>query len=548
MKRKLFSLILALLLLGSLAGAEGYPIAEGAEITVMVANNSITFDYETCYMTKWYEQKTGVHVNWQQIANDVFVEKMNLAFASGDQLDFITALNNGNTAVTTTQVEKYVDQGLILPLTQLIADCAPNLTARLDSEPGWREAITLSDGNIYSVPYFNECFHCRYYGKMFVNTAWLDNLGMEIPATIEEFTDMLRAFRDEDANGNGDPADEIPLTGAIDGYYSRIDTYLISAFIYNDGQDRLMITDDGAVKAVFVDDLFKEGLAWINSLYEEGLIYPDTFVQTRNERNTINAERFESTFGAMTNNHHYIGGGRDTDNGDMSRFLEYVPIAPLVGPNGLQITRCNYFDDFGLAFNTAFIPSTCKDPELVMRWLDLLFTDEGIVMQTRGEYNYTWTDPDEGAIGRDGSAATYKPIELTEDDPYYGNFGWGQTFPQYINAANWHGAQCPDMNEPSGKGAEAYLHYWTAANYEPYAVSIDNVVPPLYYDEAVASELGRLKTDINTYVEECIAKFITGELDIEADWDSYVNTLESIGLEAYLEYVQEAYDDSTFGK
>lgn len=554
----LVMLLVVALLLGTVASAATlteagtYPITtEDVTITVMVANDSAKKNFETNLQTQWMEELTGVKVNWVQVANDTFVEKMNLAFASGDPIDLIVALNNGNTAVTATQVQKYADQGVILPLTDLMAEYAPNMTARVDSVENFREAITTPDGQIYSLPMFNECFHCMYYGKMFVNVLWLENLGLDIPTTTQEFKDMLIAFRDQDANGNGDPNDEIPLTGAIDGYFSRIDTYLISAFIYNDGEDRLMIDDDGKVTAVFMDDRFQEGLAYLNDLYNEGLIYPDTFTQTRSDRNAINSDEY-AVFGAMSNNHHGIGSA-DTDNGALARFLEYVPIAPLVGDDGLQITRVNYYDRYGLSFNTAFIPDTCSDPELVMRWLDTLFTEEGMEWQYQGAYDIDWVEADPDGIGIDGNPATYKKLDVKEtrgeDYEYLENTYWGQVFPLFVDSQNRLGEQQQyPMDDRQGRSVEMYLYHYTKENYEPYGISVDNVVPPLYYAEDVSAEVARLKTDINTYVEEAISKFITGQMSLETEWEAFKAQCEAIGLARYLELVQSTYDSSVYAK
>jgi putative aldouronate transport system substrate-binding protein len=72
---------------------------------------------------------------------------------------------------------------------------------------------------------------------MWINTEFLKNVGLSAPRTPDEFRAMLIAFRDKDANGNGDPKDEIPFAGANEyGVYSaKVDTYLMSAFVYDDG-------------------------------------------------------------------------------------------------------------------------------------------------------------------------------------------------------------------------------------------------------------------------------------------------------------------------
>ncbi len=98
----------------------------------------------------------------------------------------------------------------------------PNLYNFLETYwgDGWVENQTYPDGNIYSMP--GGKMHSRMHvtqGIQYINTQWLDNLGLEMPTTMEEFYDVLCAFRDEDANGNGDPNDEIPFD-FCDSFYS----------------------------------------------------------------------------------------------------------------------------------------------------------------------------------------------------------------------------------------------------------------------------------------------------------------------------------------
>ncbi|MGI6183452.1 MAG: extracellular solute-binding protein [Candidatus Fimadaptatus sp.] len=504
------------------------------------------FDWNTCYMTGWYQEQTGVKVNWTGASQDVFIEKLNLALSSEEDLDLIVAGGSGMTQITSTMVVKYADQELILPIEQYIDNNTVSMKQRLDSVEGFRTALTTPDGHIYAVPWYNECYHCMYYGKMWVNNEFLKNCNLEVPTTVDEFKNMLIAFRDQDANGNGDPSDEIPMIGAIDSYGAKVDTFLMSAFIYDDGENRLMIDDDGKVMAVFTQPEFKEGLKYLADLYSENLIYPDSFAQNRNQRNEINSRKYESVCGAMPNIHHGIG-SRDTDAGETARFLEYTPIKPLVGPNGLQVTRVNYFDNFGLNGTAGLIPATCEQPELVMQWLDLLYTDEGIMMQDLGIKGVSWDDPDEGALGVDGSPATYKKITMTPDQEYYNNMSWGQVFPEFMTAEHRLGYQQTDgMMAEDGSGLEAFLYHFSHENYAPYGIPQKNVVPPLYYSEEDASEMAMLQTNINTYVEECIAKFIVGQMDIESDWETFQNELKNMKIDRYLEIIQNTYDASAF--
>lgn len=555
MKRFVCLLLAAILMLSVTAFAADlpapgtYPLSEdGEEITVMVYyDTGAQFDWATNYNTEWMEEQTGIHVNWLTLPIENFLVKMQLALSGGDQIDLICMGGNSQCAVTTSMVCKFADQGLILPIEDLIENNTVYMKERFDSVEGWREALTTPDGHIYAVPWYHDGFHAMYYGKMWINLTWLDNLSLAIPTTIDEFENMLIAFRDEDANGNGDPNDEIPMIGAIDNFGCKIDTFLMSAFIYDDGENRLMINEDGAVIPVFTQDTFREGLTWLAHLYDENLIYPDSFSISRSERNAINSENYESRCGAMPNIHHAIG-SRAAD--EPVRWIEYEPIKPLVGPDGLQVTRYDFTFGYGLDNTAGLIPATCKDPELIMQWLDLLFSDEGMYVQYLGEYGVAWTEADEGTLGVDGSPARWKTLPIDEDSPYYNNTCWNQRFPMFFDAYARNGRQQPgDLRAEDGSGLEGFLYQKSYENYAPYGAAIETMVPPLYFGEEDASEVARLRTDINTYVEECIAKFINGQLDIESDdWDNYLAELKSMGLETYIDIIQRNYDASAFAK
>lgn len=522
-----------------------FPIVKEKEtITVFTYTQGTSFDYETCWMTGFYEDKTNVHVDWKIAPLEQFLEKLNLSLASSDDIDLVISGGNNDSAIRSTSLLKYANQGMILPLEALIETDSIFFKQRLNEYAGWREAITTPEGHIYAFPSLNECFHCMFYGKMYVNQEFLKNVGLENPTTTEEFHQMLLAFRDQDANGNGDPTDEIPLMGAIENFSIKIDTYLMSAFVYDDGENRLFL-QDGQVTAAFAQPEFQEGLRYLNALYNDGLIYKESFTQNRATRNQLNSQKYESLAGALPGNVHNSLGNRAT--GEPARWLDYVPIAPLVGPNGLQITRYDYYSKYQTILASGIIPSTCENPALIIRWLDWLMSDEGTAIVLRGPEGIGWEKADEGSRGADGSPAVYKTLALAPENPYYGNLAWGQKFPNYFTAAMKNGLQQPDdMMAADGSGLETYLYKYSKENYMPYAAPIDMLIPPLFYAEDVIGEQSMLQTDVNTYVEESIARFTIGDMDVDKDWDNYLRELKALGLDRYLEIVQNTYDASAF--
>lgn len=501
-------------------------------------------DWDTNWFTTFYEDKTNVNIVFVQYPPEQFKERVNLAFASADKIDFIMTGGSGNSLYSRTEILKYVQQGVIQPIHHLIDKDTIHMKAGLDRIPGLRASFTLPDGTMYVPPAYAETFHAKYYGKMWVNMVFLQNLNMQIPTTIQEFHNMLTAFKTRDANGNGNPNDEIPMAGAIDHYGAKVDTYLMSAFVYDDGENRIYL-DNGKVTAAYMQPAFRDGLRYLSQLYSEGLIYPDSFIWRRSDRQTFNSQKFESIIGAMGMPHNGNTGTRDSSQ--PVRWIDYRPIPPLKGPNGLQITRQDYYPSDEQ--NAGFIPVTCTNPALVLRWLDWMYSDEGYITYNWGGRGIGWTDSDPGATGADGSPATMKRITLVEGDNYYRNVKWDNGLPLYSMASLSNLLQeAPDMMAPTGTGSGRYLYYWTEQNYQPYGAPISMLIPPLYYNENDVSSIASLSATINTYVEESIARFVTGQMSVDRDWDRFQTELRNIGIERYLRIIQDTYSRSAFAK
>jgi putative aldouronate transport system substrate-binding protein len=154
----------------------------------------------------------------------------------------------------------------------------------MEKTPALKTLNTAPDGNIYGLGAYTECFHCSYPNKMWINTEWLKKLNLEEPKTTEEFKQMLEAFKTQDPNGNG-KADEVPLSGSTEDFGVRIIPYLMNSFVYDDDRNYLNLTPDGKVESAAIKPEWKEGLTYIKSLFDAGLIDPGAFTQ--------NAEAFK---------------------------------------------------------------------------------------------------------------------------------------------------------------------------------------------------------------------------------------------------------------
>ncbi len=193
---------------------------------------------------------------------------------------------------TPAQLLFYGQQGIFIPLNDLIAQHAPRMPKIFADYPTVADIITAPDGNIYSMPDINDCYHCQGSCKLWINKVWLDKLGLAVPQTIDEFEAALKAFKEMDPNGNGQ-ADELGLvsgagdqvwTGVVSANNGRsngsIDNFFMGSFLYNPGEPWLVL-NEGKVDVTFNKPGWREGLKYLNRLYAGGLIAPEIVLPER---------------------------------------------------------------------------------------------------------------------------------------------------------------------------------------------------------------------------------------------------------------------------
>ena len=238
------------------APADTAAAAKPVDISVFSVQES-GIDIPTNKFTKFVEDKFNIKFDWQINPSDGAKEKRQISLASGDYPDayILTAYID---EFSQADVLKYGQQGVLLPLNDLIDKYAPNIKAAMEKHPELKTLNTAPDGNIYGIGAYTECFHCSYPNKMWVNTEWLKKLNMEMPKTTDEFKAMLEAFKTKDPNGNG-KADEVPLSGSTEDFGVRIVPYLMNSFVYDDDRNYLNLKDGKVVSAAITPE-WKEGL------------------------------------------------------------------------------------------------------------------------------------------------------------------------------------------------------------------------------------------------------------------------------------------------
>lgn len=503
------------------------------EVTIFTPKLSSDADFSDNEFTKMVEEKFNMKIKWEYANQDAAKEKRSLSLASGDYPDaylLVTWVDN----ISKVEAQKYGKEGVFLPLNDLIKENAPNIQKGMEKVSYLEEGITAPDGNIYGLPLLGECYHCSRYGKMWINTDWLENLNLEMPKTTEEYKKVLEAFKNNDPNGNG-KKDEIPLSGESTQVGNNPVQFLMSAFIPNNGKDYINV-NDGKLSLGAMQPEWKEGLKYIHSLYEEGLIDSGTFTQNGESLKQLGTPEGEAILGAFAASHSGIGVDLNSEH---SKKYDVVP--PLKGPDGAQFTTSNY----GSVVNFAFAitnKAKGKKAEALIKLADYLYSEEGTLAMTYGKEGIHWKKGGPEDIDLNGNQAKYATIlqdpNMKEEDKVH--YGWGERGP-ILQTREFRDSIGTATDEWTPEGFERRL-YNATKKYDGFEPKEQFNSLAAWVEPKDAEELNLLQVNINKYIEENMVQFVTGSKDIEKEWDKYVDGFKTLQVDRYLEIYQKAYD------
>ncbi|WP_062105885.1 ABC transporter substrate-binding protein [Bacillus niameyensis] len=492
-----------------------FPITkEKVTLRVLVPSNPLVEDFKTNAFTKWYEEKTNVHIEWEVMPMQNAEEKLNLILSSGDLPDVIMS-----SPVTLSQLMIYGSQGMFLNLNELIEENGTELKKLIDVRPDIEDAITAPDGNIYSLPSINECYHCTMAQKLWIYQPWLDKLGLDMPETIEDFYHVLKVFKEQDPNGNG-KQDEIPIAGSKDLW--PFPSFLMNPFIYSE-----MYLENSEIQIPYTKPEWKEGLNYIHKLYSEGLLDKESLTQSQDQLKRLGNQ--EETILGMAMG--YWQGDFMTGGGNSGKWMDYVSVPPLKGPDGNQVA---WYQPSVPSRASFIITNQAKYPEIALRWAEGFYQEEVTLRAEAGELDKDWRWAKEGEIGINGEQAVW--ARLTSFGEVQ-NTHWAQTGP-LIRTDEFRLGEVESKELP----LPVILYNETKEKYEPYKLDEKKVVPPLYFNEEQSRELAEIETTIENFVNESNARFISGDDNIESGWGKYKEALKGMNIDRYIEIYQEAYD------
>lgn len=444
---------------------------------------------------KKLEEITGIKIEFLHPASGQATEQLNLMIASKDLPDIIESFSY------TGGLDKAIEDNIIIRLNELIEEHAPNYKSIRDSNEDIAAETITDSGNIAAFYCIQNEEEPPWLGPM-IRKDYLDELGLEIPKTIADWENTLRAFKDMGV--------EVPLYYNIDDWQFTSSGAFVSAY----GIGPEFYNDNGQVKYGPIEPGYKDFIALMAKWYEEGLLDQD--FASRDGNNTesmiLNGD-IASWVGAYESFDYYENLAK-TNNPNFK--LAPAPHPSLNEGETVQFRQKNYYNKG----TTAVITTACKYPEEAVKWFDFHYSEEGSML-------FNW-----GIEGVSYEIVDGKPqfTDLMTNNP---------DGLSYITLAHKYKLHMG----PYLRDYKAFV--MTDTIYEAMDVwgeaGSSQVLPMTTMTLEESKEYSSIMSDINTYVGENRIKFIMGVEPME-NFDNFVEQIRKMNIERAIEIQQSALD------
>ena len=456
------------------------------------------------------QEVTNIYFDFVTVNGGAEEENYNLMIAAGDYTDILSSMS-----FYSTGLEGAVDDGIVMDLADILPEYCPTYWSYLSSNTNTLMRAYTDSGYMPQIMVLSPEVGQEVIGPI-LRSDWLEDFGMDMPTTYDELYDYLEAAYNEKGaifevtNTDGIIADlAYGLNIELGGY-----TVVDGEVLYGQAQEE-----------------FKEYLKFMNKLYENGLISQDFFSETTEDLSS----QARLDFGSGTNSLLFTSASNTSDVvmniTDDSFEMAAMPYVSLdgsteahVGPDTLTDT---VKDDDAWCFNAEL---TVEYIEPLLEMVEFLFSEEGYLLANYGVEGESYTIDDEGN-------PQYTDLVINNPD------GLSYFFASYVYATNAASGFFPYINDLERTFYDFNDNQWEvyedlkelsdcAYNYPAYAT--------MTTDEA--TEYAAIESDLTTYSESKILEFIVGHADIDEEFDEYVETLYSMGLQDMIDLKQDAYD------
>lgn len=453
------------------------------------------------------QKRTGVEIEFIHPAVGQGSEQFTLMLASNELPDFIET----NWLSYAGGPEKAIADNIIIALDDIVEECAPNLFKQLKENPEYDRQSKTDSGKYYGFPSLN-VGTARGFGGLIIRSDWLTELNLEMPETIDEWENTLRAFQSQKGA-------ETPFTGDLKAFSHTAVNQNNFNTAYGVGKGFYM--EDKKVKFGPLEPGYRDWVAKMSQWYQEGLIDNDF---DTNSSSNIDSKMMNGKAGAVFG---YVGGtlGKYLEASEGRYDLAAAPY-PVMNKGDKP-----GFMELQPEANTPFLTITtaCKDPQSAAKWADYMYSEEGKILKNFGVEGVTYT--------KEGDDYRYTDLILHNDK--------GLSISEAMTANFRSANPSPGFNQLEGYLDQYYqlpqqkdaIKLWN----EPAEEAKKHVLPPISTNMEEANEMASLSVELNTYVEEMLLKFIQGTEPIER-YDAFVEKCKTMKADRLIELYQEALD------
>ena len=498
-------------------------------LTIGLPESPYVTDYETNEFTLWLEEKTGYTINVKRYSSNMFGTQFSTETANQEKLPDIMYYFRLNNDV----VDKYGEDGFFIDLSPYLEDREKsaefwNAYDKLDDfhkNKLWTVIHTpeseefegaTEDGPVFAYPTMEVSQGDSIDFMPMINKEWLKRLNLEAPKTLDELVTVLRAFRDQDANGNGDPNDEIPMLGAAKSTslgHCILD-WIINFYMYYNDANYFNVGSDGKVYATFTDDRYREALTFIRGLVEEGLLNVNTLNYTMKQLRTVVQET--DTIGVIV--------GHPT--------VQFLQTESVYRWEALDLFNNVFYNDYTVN-RDVMITDSCEYPDAAWEVLMAMSSQEGMLRRYYGVEGRDWEWAD---------AEKTQMKKINDIAAQIGNIAWQQNA---CGIMDW-----PDTaieNTPENAPViyresimDTIKEYYAAAEKK---TDKSEICPWLSFN-AEEDEIAKNREFLRKEVKSWRDNFISGSYDIRDNtvWAQYLDAMNRAELQRYIDAGQMCYD------
>lgn len=502
------------------------------EFDIMGAQSALSPGYNDNTVLNELAQNAGVSIEWETLSDSV-AEQVNIRIAGESLPDAFIGVGFSN-----VDIAEYGSDGTFIDLTPYITEeYMPNLTKILEENPDIKAAITMDDGKIYGLP-AGEQMGTAGIGKeedysiytipqfSMINKAWLDELGLPVPTTLEELHTALKAFKDNDMSAKyygNEAGSTIPMSTGFDEWcWGQNIFYAGFGFTNwpNDVCNDLILNDDGEINFVCDDDSYRDAITYFHDWYAEGLMDIEMFSQDTTQ---LMAKCQQGYVGVST--WWYI----EELMGEYADDYVFLPV--LDGPDGTH----NVTIRTGGATNSGQlnITSACESPVNLLKFFDQWYDGETVMQLQYGPIGTYFTKQDENgkwySITDEESKAKYGKTagELKGE---YEVSGPKLILSDYYNK-NFY------MEDRAIERLNDLYDYWMPFVSDTSVYPVDCV-----FTSDELDTIDRYKADFETAVAEQEGLWIKNGGPTDAEWEAYKEKLvNNCGMEELLKVYTDAY-------